>query len=182
MSCSQCFLLKLQKGKRTLKPVMGSLEITPSGSKDSKQVQKVAPCSSLSLQGAGARKPGGLRGCSMQLNTLKRSIPHQISALGEHFSNTQVNVCQSKQTFWAVDKLPAQGEWSRLEGSRRVGLGCDGAWLWSLALLLHNPFPEPSGVSNPEMLNKYFLGFFSPISIIFLMEAETFSSPLTTAK
>lgn len=102
---------------------MGSLEITPSGSKDLKQVQRVTFCSSFSLQGAEARKSGGggVQGCSMQLNTLKFLTKSQDWE--NIFWNTQVNVCQSKQTFRAAGKLPAQGEWSGVVGSRRGGFG-----------------------------------------------------------
>lgn len=103
---------------------MGSLEITPSGSKDLKQVQKVAFCSSFSLQGTEARKSGGgggVQGCSMQLNTLKFLTKSQDWE--NIFLNTQVNVCQSKQTFRAAGKLPAQGERSGVVGSRRGGFG-----------------------------------------------------------
>lgn len=85
-------------------------------------MQRVAFCSSFSLQGAEARKSGGgVQGCSMQLNTLKFLTKSQDWE--NIFLNTQVNVCQSKQTFRAAGKLPAQGERSGVVGSRQGGFG-----------------------------------------------------------
>lgn len=106
------FLLKVQKGKRNLKPVKGSLEITPPVAKGREQVHGVTSCSWLGLQGSSE----GAGGCSRQLEALEWSVPPQLSELGEHLSNVRANLCQSKQTF-----LPAQGERSGLVSSTQGG-------------------------------------------------------------
>lgn len=72
--------------------------------------------------GSGCREAQrGLWACSRQINALEWSIPPHISELGEHLSHVQVNVCQSKQSFLAADKLPAQGERMGLVSSTQGG-------------------------------------------------------------
>jgi len=149
------FSLETQKGKRTLKLVLGILQITLSGSKDH---EKNAQDRTLLFAQSASKTWRGLWGCITQLNTLKCSIPDQISALGEYFLNVQVKVCQSKQGFRAAVTLPAQGEWSGLVGSRQEGLGCDGSWICCCQI----PFPNPLWSLIQRCLRCFFLWFFFP--------------------